>query len=352
MSKYIRWKNGQIFTEELLTENDEIHSQNIIENIQNIQKYYYGIADLKINEINMIQGVLSINHCSVTFSNGNAAKNFNNINEFQFQRVFHGQEIPVFLKYISNNDNPKYIIDEVIIDTQGDIYLGKIQNINGIYQLSTDGCYLDIQSHVNFLKFLSNAENELMQIYKYYQNDLINMESVEYIQKFTQSITLKQIINVLNSIYDNVHHPFDAYNLLCPYMFKYIKYDHNNNIRCLRIIIESILQCYKILEESNIVEMDDQYYYVDMNGKPEISIIINPRDDLIVSWAENTYICSKTKMKSIEKQVHRGLTRDVNRYKQYLTMTIYRDNNYMDESNIVCISRDKNVKILNMKILN
>ena len=341
-----------MLTEETLTENDEIHHKNIVESIQNINKYYYGIGDLKINEINMMHGVLSINNCSITFSNGNTVQNFNNINEFQFQKIFHGQEMPLFLRYIQNNNHAKYIIDEVIIDTQGDIYLGKIQNINGMYQISIDGCYLDIQSHTNFIKYVSNAANELTQIYKYYQNDLINIESFEYIQKLIQSTQLKQIIHVLSNICDNVHHPFDAYNLLCPHMFKYIKYDHNNNIRCLKIIIDNILQCYKILEESNIVEMDDQYYYVDINNKQEVNIIINPRDDLIASWAENTYICSKSKMKSIEKQIHKGLNRDVNRYKQYLMMTIYRDNNYIDESNIVCICRDKNVKILNMKIIN
>ncbi len=135
-------------------------------------------------------------------------------------------------------------------------------------------------------------------------------------------------------------------------MFKYTKYNHNNNIRCLKNVIDDIVQCYRILEESNIVEMDNDYYYLNFKNQHEIRIIINPRDDIIISWIENTYICSKNKMKSLEKYRHKGLERETSTYGQYLLVVIKRNNEYIDESNIACISRDPNVRILNLKIIN
>ena len=349
-SKRILWRNNSVLYAEHMNKLCDLIEDGYSYIFTNTNKFNFGILQMQIDELLLSTGVLSINYVQGIFPDGTV---------FQYDCVDDRYKISLDLTTFSEElfysakkfylvkshdviEESKDIVsetEEIVPIVYSSVKLKLSDELNNssigfpIAEICIRGGAFNLKEFSPpFLKIVKNSTlgNSISKLILFLRQTILNIRDQLVLNENENLKALLRNLNEclvnINTAFINEFSPFEFYNVLCESIGKIswnsllmpniIQYDHNNSYYIIQklvlLIIEIVTTSRSGYERIEFRRENDVFVaMISEIGEEDILIVIEPNNDDIKKWVENTIIASKSFFEEFQTRRFPGIPREI-----------------------------------------
>ena len=350
-SKAVNWQNGSVLYAEQLKIDKSLNEDWLSNILQHICPYFYGITEITIDEIALINGIIKIDNLECIFSDGTYVQYTRSIDKYDLSLDLNhmssivNKSVKIFLVrsqeiYEENIEiisqigdivpisigKPMLIISDQVNQVTS-LPFAEVYSKSGSFCLSNFcGPVLKIKKYSSLGRYIQNfclrLKNLVLEIKSQMllSNNNIN-DDIKLFVKYCQEI----LINI-EIAYSNEFHPFEFYKVIwqsvallvwkennLPKLIEYNHLDIRTSIENSLSILDNIISGSRSAYNSLIFMQDHNVFKCLLNdlGKEDLLLTIYPSSIEIKEWIMNTIICSESQTEKMKIERNPGIDREI-----------------------------------------